>query len=59
MNKTKESIALTRVWEWKEEIYNDVKSLTLDEMINKVKSMSEEVGKDWEKNKALVGPAHN
>lgn len=59
MIKTKESIALTRVWEWKEEIYNDVKSLTLDEMINKVRSMSEEVGINWEKNKSLVGPAHN
>ena len=43
----KESKALKNVWNWKDEIYNDVKDLPLDEMINKINDMASKAGKDW------------
>jgi hypothetical protein len=43
----KESNSLIKVWNWKDEIYNEVKDLSINEMINKINDMASRVGKNW------------
>lgn len=39
-NKIENSEALKRVWDWKDQIYNDVKELSLNEKLKKIHEMA-------------------
>jgi hypothetical protein len=38
--------SLVEVWEWKEKVYHDVKELTPDQYINKIKENSDKILSD-------------
>ena len=45
-NKIEKSEAMKRVWDWKNEIYDEVKELDLDNKFKKIHKMDKEIEKN-------------
>ncbi|MBN2352382.1 MAG: hypothetical protein JXD23_07425 [Spirochaetales bacterium] len=53
--KSDVSKALMEVWEWKEEIYDLVKDLPLEEQVNRIMELARETGAETRKSQLAGG----